>query len=98
MNWLIFGHFQGYKKSDVIGIMLPNSPTYLLVVTGAIGAGLTVTTINPSYTPQEVARQLKMSNAKVLLTNKALLQVANDAAKLLSKCPIKNAYECVLYN
>ena len=78
--------------------MLPNSPTYLLAVTGAIGAGLTVTTINPSYTPQEVARQLKMSNAKVLLTNKALLQVANDAAKLLSKCPIKIAYECVLYN
>ena len=74
---------QGYKKGDVLGIMLPNTPNYILTLTGAIGAGAIMTTINPSYTSHEVARQLKMAKAKALITNCALLPVATEAVQLL---------------
>lgn len=35
---------------DTIGVVLPNIPEYLIVVLGALEAGLRVTTVNPLYT------------------------------------------------
>ena len=68
--------------------MLPNSPAYILSTTGALGAGVIVTTINPSYTPHEVARQIKMSKAKAILSNVALLPIVNEAIQLLGKLDV----------
>lgn len=39
------------KSGDVVAISMPNVPEYAIVVLGALEAGLTITTINPSYTP-----------------------------------------------
>ena len=86
--------------------MLPNSPAYILSTTGALGAGVIVTTINPSYTPHEVARQIKMSKAKAILSNVALLPVVNEAIQLLGKldhgsgyfhCSERNSKSAVVY-
>ena len=76
--------------------MLPNSPAYILSTTGALGAGVIVTTINPSYTPHEVARQIKMSKAKAILSNVALLPVVNEAIQLLGKLDIPTQ-RCKIY-
>ena len=76
--------------------MLPNSPAYILSTTGALGAGVIVTTINPSYTPHEVARQIKMSKAKAILSNVALLPVVNEAIQLLGKLDVPTQ-RCKIY-
>lgn len=39
------------KPREVVGLMLPNIPEYVIVCYGAIEAGLTVTAVNPLYTP-----------------------------------------------
>ena len=44
-------------------------------------AGLTVTTLNPAYTMPEVARQLEMSKAKIILTEESRVQAVKEAMK-----------------
>lgn len=39
------------KPRDVVAISMPNVPEYAIVALGALEAGLTLTTINPIYTP-----------------------------------------------
>ncbi|KAF2893813.1 hypothetical protein ILUMI_12363 [Ignelater luminosus] len=38
-------------KGDVVSLLLPNVPEFPICVLGALQAGLTVSTINPLYTP-----------------------------------------------
>ncbi|CAG9862852.1 unnamed protein product [Phyllotreta striolata] len=39
------------QKGDVVGILLPNCPEFGIAVLGVLEAGLTITTMNPIYTP-----------------------------------------------
>ena len=64
-----------------MGILLPNCTHYVLGLLGAMEAGLTVTTLNPAYTMPEIARQLEMSDAKIILTDKTRLQPVQEALK-----------------
>lgn len=41
----------GLKPGDVIGLILPNIPEYIIMCHGAIEAGVVITTANPLYTP-----------------------------------------------
>ena len=74
---------RGLKRRNVFAIFLPNSPEYIISLTGVIGAGGVVTTINPAYTETEVARQLEMSKASFILTNSSMLQLTKAA---IEKC------------
>ena len=58
----------GAKKSDVVAFLLPNIPEFPIAFLGCVGAGLTVTTINPTYKAEEIARQLENSGAKYIIT------------------------------
>ena len=40
----------GVRKGDVLAIFSPNTPEYVFMFFGALAAGATVTTINPTYT------------------------------------------------
>ena len=42
----------GAQPGDVLAVLLPNMPEYVIVMMGASEAGLTVTTLNPAYTPR----------------------------------------------
>ena len=53
--------------------LLPNCPEYPVVVLGTLHAGLTLTTMNPAYTPSELAHQLAASKASILVTSFTLL-------------------------
>lgn len=39
------------QPREVIGLLLPNIPEYIIVCHGALKAGLIVTFVNPLYTP-----------------------------------------------
>ena len=78
----------GFQKDDVLAVFLPNCPEYLLSVTGTIGAGGIVTTVNPTYTATEVSRQLDMSNASIIFTKSNMLPITTEAIKNCHK-PIR---------
>ncbi|XP_013107362.2 uncharacterized protein LOC106087030 [Stomoxys calcitrans] len=72
-------------KGDVVAVCLPNSPEYPGAVLAAIEAGLTVTTVNPIYTADEIARQLTFSNAKFIFGTCAGYKTLKEACKLAKK-------------
>ncbi|MBV9073862.1 MAG: AMP-binding protein [Acidobacteria bacterium] len=58
----------GMRKRDVFALMLPNVPEFATAFFGVLSAGGIVTTMNPMYTADEIANQLRDSGAKYLLT------------------------------
>jgi acyl-CoA synthetase (AMP-forming)/AMP-acid ligase II len=70
---------RGFGKGDVLAIMAPNIPEYAVAFHGTAWAGGTVTTVNPTYTAQEVKHQLKDSGAILLVTISMFLPVAREA-------------------
>ena len=77
-----------------MGILLPNCTHYVLGLLGAMEAGLTVTTLNPAYTMAEIARQLEMSDAKIILTDKTRLQPVQDALRKIGMHLISMRVRC----
>ena len=69
----------GLHKGQVVAILAPNCPDWLVVAYGAMTAGGVVTGINPLYTPGEVAGQLAGSGARFLVTVSAFLSTARAA-------------------
>ncbi len=55
----------GLVPGDVVAIQSPNALAYPVLAFGVFKAGLTITNINPLYTPAETNHQLKDSGAKV---------------------------------
>lgn len=58
---------RGLSKGDVIALMSPNTPEFAVVFHGAAVAGITVTTLNPTYTADELRHQLTDSGAKIMV-------------------------------
>jgi len=71
---------RGFQKGDVFAIHLPNLPEYAVAFHAVAMLGGIVTTINPLYTPQELAHQLTDSGASYLLTLPMFLESAQKAA------------------
>jgi len=71
----------GFRKGHVLAMYTPNSIDTPVVTLGAIWAGGIVTPANPLYTAEELAFQLKDSNAKGLVTQLPYLKTALEAAK-----------------
>ena len=55
-----------FKKSDVLGLFVPNDIDVPAVVLGTLWAGGIVSPANPGYTVAELVYQLKDSGAKAL--------------------------------
>ena len=68
----------GFVEDEVLAFFMHNCPDYITCLTGAIGTGIIVTPINPSYTVDELAKQLSMSNSKGIITS-------NDSLALVKK-------------
>ena len=73
---------RGLVKGDVVAVLSPNSIEFPVVFHGACMAGLIVTTINVLAPPEEVAKQLADSGAKLLVTVEAFLDRARAAAAI----------------
>ncbi len=74
----------GFKKGEVLGLVLPNLPEFPIALLGAAGIGMPVTTVNPIYTPEEIARQLQNSGTTVVVT---IPQMADTLRQVASMCP-----------
>ncbi|CAB5292032.1 unnamed protein product [Rhizophagus irregularis] len=72
----------GFKRGDVLAIYSPNHIDYPVVIFGAIAAGGIVTPVNPEYTSEEFAFQLKDSGASVIICHPDYLEKAIKAAKI----------------
>ncbi|MFN0114394.1 MAG: AMP-binding protein [Paracoccaceae bacterium] len=64
-----------------VAVMSPNSPDYPVAMHGPMLAGATVTTVNPSYTVDEVRYQLTDSGASLVIVHPAFLETARAAAE-----------------
>lgn len=71
---------RGVGKGDVVGIFVPNLPHWPAVFHGVLRAGATATTMNSLFTPDDVAKQLRDSGAKLLFTISPFLDRADAAA------------------
>ncbi|MFF0740837.1 AMP-binding protein [Streptomyces sp. NPDC004111] len=72
----------GLRKGDVLALHSPNTIAYPAVFFAATRAGATVTTAHPLSTAEELAKQLRDSSARWLVTVSALLDTARRAAEL----------------
>ena len=70
---------RGLGRGDTIALMAPNIPEYAIVFHGAAVAGVAVSTINPTYTAEEVRFQLNDSRATLLITIGMFLETAREA-------------------
>jgi len=67
------------NKGDVVALWAPNVLEYPVVFHAVVSLGAILTTLNPSYTAQEVAFQLRDAGACLLVTTAALLSRAREA-------------------
>ncbi len=57
----------GVKKGDVVALMLPNCPQFVIAYYGALKCGATVTPINPLAMPKELRIYLQDTGAKTIV-------------------------------
>ena len=71
----------GFGNDAIVGLMAPNVPEYAVIFHGVSVAGGTVTTVNPTYGPEEVHFQLNDAGAQLLITIPDFLDTAKAAAE-----------------
>lgn len=71
---------RGFGKGDVFAIYSPNIPEYAVAFHAISLLGGIVTTVNPLYTANELAHQLKDAGAKYIVTISLFLENAKTAA------------------
>jgi acyl-CoA synthetase (AMP-forming)/AMP-acid ligase II len=76
-------------KGEVVAIMAPNCPDYAVVLHAVALAGGVVTTVNPTYTANEVHHQLVDSGATRLVTVPMFLETATAA---IADSAVKEVY------
>nr|XP_043613474.1 probable CoA ligase CCL7 [Erigeron canadensis] len=64
----------GITKDDVVLVLAPNSIQYPVCLFSVIALGAIATTVNPQHTVQELSKQIKDSNPKLIITIQELYQ------------------------
>ncbi|HEU4595081.1 MAG TPA: 4-coumarate--CoA ligase family protein [Pyrinomonadaceae bacterium] len=72
---------RGLKKGEVLAILSPNVPEYIVCFHAVASLGAVSTTVNPLYTVEEVGKQLRDARARFLVTVPQLLEKAQAAAE-----------------
>ena len=71
---------RGVGPGTTWAMLAPNVPEYVIALHGLVLAGATVTTLNPTYGAEEIAFQLKDSEATCIVTVGLFLETARAAA------------------
>ncbi|WP_280193957.1 AMP-binding protein [Nocardia farcinica] len=71
----------GVRTGDVVALMSPNSPGFVVAFHAILRAGATATTVNVLATDAEVAKQLTAATARTLVTVPDLLPTAKQAVR-----------------
>ena len=73
----------GFKPGDVLLLFMPNQPEWMIAAIGAMSAGGIVSGANFLYGAAELARQMRDSGARFVMTTPALLATVREAAAAL---------------
>jgi len=79
---------RGFKKGDVIAILLPNVLEYPIIFHGVSILGGVTTALNPYCSHEELSHYLKISRAKFLVTIPPLAKKAFSAGVLKGICSV----------
>ncbi len=83
----------GVGKGTRVGLLLPNSPSYIIMFFAVLKAGGTVVNCNPLYTEHELAFQVEDSGAEIMVTHD-LQSLFPKVEKLLRKGALRGAVIC----
>ncbi|GFP90040.1 4-coumarate--coa ligase 1 [Phtheirospermum japonicum] len=72
----------GIRQGDTIMLLLPNSPEFVYAFLGASYIGAVSTMANPYFTPAEVIKQAKASQAKLIVTQACYVDKVSDYASV----------------
>ncbi|CAO3652439.1 unnamed protein product [Mucor hiemalis] len=72
-----------FKKDDVVVIYSPNQYDYSVPLFGTVAAGGATSPANPAYTPNELAYQLEMTKARIIVAHPTNVESALAAADLV---------------
>ncbi|WP_455626453.1 non-ribosomal peptide synthetase, partial [Parabacteroides sp.] len=75
--------YEGVKEDDFIGVMLPREKEFMVCVIGILKAGAAYLPLACDYPNERLQYMLKDSEAKVLITNQALLSAKKNESKLV---------------
>lgn len=75
----------GFQEGDVVGINLPNIPSYVISLLGALKVGCVVTGVSPLLSEEQLLYQLKDSEAKGVVTLDAIFE--NRLVKIAPSLP-----------
>lgn len=76
----------GVKSGDRVGLMLPNSPQFLIAYYGLLKAGSVIVPLNPLYTEHELSFHLTDSAMRTVIT---LPRFLDKVLPLREKTPLK---------
>ncbi|MFF2876386.1 long-chain fatty acid--CoA ligase [Gottfriedia sp. NPDC057991] len=68
----------GLKKNERIGLMIGNSPDYIISYFAALTIGLTIVQINPMYTSRELLHIVSDSEVSYIVTDESALSVIDE--------------------
>ncbi|KAH6819535.1 4-coumarate:CoA ligase 2 [Perilla frutescens var. frutescens] len=95
----------GLRHGDTIMILLPNSPEFVFAFLGASYIGAVSTMANPFFTPAEVIKQAKASNAKLIITQACHVGKVRDYSSgngvrvvCVDSPPPEAAADCLLFS
>ncbi|RFU22363.1 AMP-binding protein [Geodermatophilus marinus] len=71
---------RGFGRGDVLAVLAPNLPEWPVAMLGAQLAGGAITPVNPLWTPEEIAAQLRGSRARAVVTVGPFVAAARAAA------------------
>ncbi|XVF25313.1 hypothetical protein REPUB_Repub13aG0202600 [Reevesia pubescens] len=71
----------GIQQRQVIMLLLPNTPEFVLSFLGASFRGAIATAANPFFTPAEVYKQAKASNARLIITQASYVDKVKEFAQ-----------------
>lgn len=83
----------GIQKGDKVGLLLPNSPIFLIAYYAILKIGATVVNYNPLYAESELAHQIEDSETDIMVTFD-LKMLYEKADKMLSGTRLKRIVLC----
>jgi long-chain acyl-CoA synthetase len=84
---------QGIGKGSKVGLLLPNTPTFVIYYFAILKAGATVVNYNPLYTLEELAHQVRDSETDLMVTLDLKL-LFDKVEGLLKSGDLKKAVVC----
>ncbi len=83
----------GVDKGVNVGLILPNTPHYVICYYAVLKAGGTVVNYNPLYAEAEIARQARDSHTRIMVTLD-LVSIYPKLVKVLDETPIETVVTC----